>query len=190
MIVMILQCMVATLTVAWASIIIYPSVVVIPYIRTNHNEYECEYEYKYGPSCGRGYGYCATLALDDWIFQSNDMVLPALWIIGRHAWLNWSFSSNIMFLASATMICRKNILIEMNIVSKCNAFVILFMSWSILFCSSSSSAARPRNSISNKAPKKWDRHYPSCASTMWVGDDGIFSKIRSRSSRLVKLILP
>jgi hypothetical protein len=33
-----------------------------------------------------------------------------------------------MFLASATIIRRKNILIEMNIVSKCNAFMILFMS--------------------------------------------------------------
>jgi hypothetical protein len=41
-----------------------------------------------------------------------------------------------MFLASATIIRRTNILIEMNIVSKCNAFMILFMSCdpSLLFC--------------------------------------------------------
>jgi hypothetical protein len=32
-----------------------------------------------------------------------------------------------MFLASATIIRRKYILIEMNIVSKCNAFMTLFM---------------------------------------------------------------
>jgi hypothetical protein len=41
-----------------------------------------------------------------------------------------------MLLASATIIRRKNILIEMNIVSKYNAFMILFMPCdpSSLFC--------------------------------------------------------
>jgi hypothetical protein len=29
------------------------------------DEYGYEYEYEYVPPCGRRYGYCATLALDD-----------------------------------------------------------------------------------------------------------------------------